>query len=74
MSWFVSIAGGLQILAGLFFIVNARGAMHETTAAVAFGMGVLALGLGRILQYREEDDARRAAAERKAEWEARKTV
>jgi membrane protein involved in colicin uptake len=74
MSWIITIAGWAQIVAGGFFLAYARGAMHEATAAVAIGMGVVALALGRMLQYREEDDARRADAERKEKWEARKIV
>ncbi|MCU0826150.1 MAG: hypothetical protein MUE52_01785 [Tabrizicola sp.] len=74
MSWLVTIAGWLQIAAAAFILISARSAMHETTAAAAFGAGVLALGLGRLLQYREDDDKRREAAEREARNNARKIV
>jgi hypothetical protein len=59
MSWIVTIAGWAQILASIFMVMVARSAMHETTAVVAFGSGILAIGLGRLLQYREDDDKRR---------------
>lgn len=73
MSWIVSIAGWLQIVTAVFMITAARSAMHETTAVAAFGLGVLAIGLGRMLQYRE-DDKRREAAERDAKNSARKII
>lgn len=72
MSWLLYVAGWVQIVAAAFIVFSARSAMHETTAAAAFGAGILALGLGRLVQYREDDDKRREAAEREAKNEARK--
>jgi hypothetical protein len=72
MSWLLYVAGWVQIVLAGFIVFSARNAMHETTAAAAFGAGVLALGLGRLVQYREDDDKRREAAEREAKNEARK--
>ena len=71
MSWLVYIAGGLQLVFGGFIFSAGRSAMHETTAAVAIGFGVLALGLGRLLQYREDDDKRQEAADREGRNQAR---
>jgi hypothetical protein len=68
MSWIITIAGWLQIVAGVFILIAARSAMHETTAAVGIGFGFVCLALGRMLQYREEDEKRRAAVDSSAEF------
>lgn len=74
MSTVIYLAAVLQIGFGVLAVAAGRNAMNETTAAVAIGLGVVALGLGRLLQYREAEELRRETAERKADWEARKIV
>jgi hypothetical protein len=63
MSYVLIFAGFAQIAVGFFIVFVARSAMHETTAAVAIGMGFLALGLGRLLQYREDEEKARKVVE-----------
>jgi hypothetical protein len=70
MSILMTVAGYLQIVVAGLIMFSASSAMHETTAAAAFGAGVLALGLGRLLQYREEDEKRRKEAESSASYAA----
>lgn len=62
MSILMTILGLLQIAAGIFFFGAAKGAVHETTAAIAIGMGVLAIGLGHVIHCLE----RHPEAEKKA--------
>lgn len=71
MSYIVQIAAILQLAFGVYAAALGRNAMNETTAAVAIGFGVVALGIGRLLQYREADEKARAAAESLAKWEAK---
>lgn len=66
MSLILMGAGCVQIAFGVLIVAAARGAIHETTAAVAIGMGFLALGLGRLLHYREVEETRRAPIARQA--------
>lgn len=71
MSYLMTIAGWLQILFGVFIFSESKSAMHETTAVVAIGAGVVALALGRLLQYKEEEVKDREDAERQAKQDAR---
>jgi hypothetical protein len=64
MSIIMIFAGLGQIAVGFFILYIAQSAVHETTAAVAVGMGFLALGLGRLLQYKEEEEARQKVGKR----------
>ena len=57
MSILLTILGLLQIAAGIFFIGAAKGGIHETTAVVAFGMGVLAIGIGHVIKCLEDQSA-----------------
>lgn len=72
MSTVIYLAAVLQIGFGVLAVAAGRNAMNETTAAVAIGLGVVALGLGRLLQYREAEEAKRDAAAHAAKWEERK--
>lgn len=56
---------------GVFVFSQSKSAMHETTAAVAIGAGVVALALGRLLQYQEDEVKRREDTERQAKQDAR---
>lgn len=71
MSLVLYLAAGIQLGAALLVFMVARSAMHETTAAVAVAGGVAALGLARLVQYQEEADQRRKAADRAKDMEAR---
>lgn len=72
MAWVITIAGWLQIAFGAFAFSVGKSAMTETTAVCAIGFGVVALALGRMLEYRAADDARREADARQARLEANK--
>lgn len=41
--------GLLQIVGGVLIAMAAKSAIHEILGAVAFGMGVLALGIGAVI-------------------------
>ena len=41
--------GLLQIVGGVLIGMAAKSAIHEILGAVAFGMGVLALGIGAVI-------------------------
>lgn len=48
LSLFLYVAGGAQILLSAAAFTAAVGAMHEMTAAVLFGFGIVAIALGAI--------------------------
>ncbi|MEP9395742.1 hypothetical protein [Mesorhizobium sp. KR2-14] len=50
MGAFIGILGGLQIVVGVLLYLVAKSAMHEILAATTFGMGVLAIGLGVLIE------------------------
>ena len=50
MRQLIGILGALQILGGVLVYYVAKSAIHELLAAVAFGMGVLAVGLELIVE------------------------
>ncbi|UZX42339.1 hypothetical protein A6U84_03245 [Agrobacterium sp. 13-2099-1-2] len=41
--------GLLQIIGGVLVAMAAKSAIHEILGAIAFGMGVLALGIGALI-------------------------
>ncbi|WP_333898665.1 hypothetical protein [Agrobacterium pusense] len=41
--------GLLQIIGGVLIAMAAKSAIHEILGAIAFGMGVLALGIGAVI-------------------------
>lgn len=41
--------GLLQIVGGVLIAMAAKSAIHEILGAIAFGMGVLALGIGALI-------------------------
>lgn len=41
--------GLLQIVGGILIAMVAKSAIHEILGAIAFGMGVLALGIGALI-------------------------
>ncbi|MFK3848111.1 hypothetical protein ACI2J5_01255 [Agrobacterium pusense] len=41
--------GLLQIVGGVLVAMVAKSAIHEILGAIAFGMGVLALGIGAVI-------------------------
>jgi hypothetical protein len=41
--------GLLQIVGGILVAMAAKSAIHEILGAIAFGMGVLALGIGAVI-------------------------
>lgn len=49
MSLFLFLAGGAQIAFGVFAFATAPSSVQEQTAAICFGLGVLAIGLSAIL-------------------------
>lgn len=50
MGLFLFAVGVLQLIAGAFWFLVATGALHETTAAVFIGFGVVAIALGAIIE------------------------
>lgn len=50
MGLFFFAVGVLQLIAGAFWFLVATGALHETTAAVFIGFGVVAIALGAIIE------------------------
>jgi tellurite resistance protein TehA-like permease len=49
--------GLLQMAFGVFYLIVSQSAVHEAVAAMLFGLGTLALGLGAILQRMETKPA-----------------
>lgn len=50
MVLFVGILGALQIIGGIAVYFVAKSPVHEILGAVMFGMGVLAFGLGCMME------------------------
>lgn len=48
ISLFLYVVGGLQILLAAAAFTAAVGAMHEITAAILFGFGVMSIALAAI--------------------------
>lgn len=74
MSVVIYIASALQLGFSVLAMLGAKSAMHETTAAVAFGAGVITLALARLVQLAEAAETRRKAADQAADlaaWKAR---
>lgn len=50
MSSSIIIVGALQIIAGMFFFGNAASAIHEILGSITFGLGVLSVALGTVIE------------------------
>ena len=54
MKLFILILGILQVLAGVLFAIEAASAIHQILAAVAFGLGVLCMGIAAVIDRLEK--------------------
>lgn len=64
MSFIVMIFGVLQIIGGVLVTLVAKSAIHEILGAVSFGLGVLAIGLAKVIMLLSDiPDIKRAAYE-----------
>lgn len=50
LSNLIIIIGALQILAGILFFANAASAIHEILGSITFGLGLLSVALGVVIQ------------------------
>lgn len=49
MAAFIIILGALQMLGGVLAFLGSASAIHQILGALAFGMGILSLGLAGII-------------------------
>jgi Na+/phosphate symporter len=63
----LNFLGVLQIIGGIAVALSAKSAIHEILGSIAFGMGVLALGLAAILSRLSDLGSLKAASEKQAE-------
>ncbi|WMW56232.1 hypothetical protein RE411_03365 [Agrobacterium pusense] len=59
--------GLLEIIGGVLVAMAAKSAIHEILGAIAFGMGVLAIGLAAIISRMADLEALKTATEKQAE-------
>jgi hypothetical protein len=50
LSSVIIIVGVLQIIAGMVVFGNAASAIHEILGSITFGLGVLSVALGTVIQ------------------------
>ncbi|WP_146119531.1 hypothetical protein [Phyllobacterium phragmitis] len=53
MKFLISTLGGLQMLGGIAVLITAASSIHEILGAVAFGLGVICLALGAVIDRLE---------------------
>ncbi|AYM56722.1 hypothetical protein [Agrobacterium fabrum] len=59
--------GLLEIIGGVLVAMAAKSAIHEILGAIAFGMGVLAIGLAAIISRMADLGALKTATEKQVE-------
>lgn len=58
MTLILTVLGLLQMAGGVMFYIVAKSAVHEILAAVSFGLGTIAIGIGFMIGLLEDIKSR----------------